>query len=120
MQTVDMEPAVLSCIHGYIIHGKVKSLLNVKSPNSVPVTVGSGVGMGWGWGGGGGEGVVVGGRSERPLHVRGQARTVGGRGSAPTHWGRGRGRLYTYRYTVTTRMTPALRWAAMRAILMFH
>ena len=29
-------------------------------------------------------------------------------------------RLYTYRYTVTTRMTPALRWAAMRAILMFH
>ena len=23
-------------------------------------------------------------------------------------------------YTVTTRMTPALRWAAMRAILMFH
>ena len=31
----------------------------------------------------------------------------------------GGGRLYTYRYTVTTRMTPALRWAAMRAILMF-
>ena len=29
-------------------------------------------------------------------------------------------RLYTYRYTVTTRMTPALRWAAMRDILMFH
>ena len=25
----------------------------------------------------------------------------------------------TYRYTVITRMTPALRWAAMRAILMF-
>ena len=23
----------------------------------------------------------------------------------------GRGRLYTYRYTVTTRMIPALRWA---------
>ena len=22
---------------------------------------------------------------------------------------------YTYRYTVTTKMTPALRWAAMRA-----
>ena len=34
--------------------------------------------------------------------------------------GGGRGRLYTYRYTVTTRMTFALRWAAMRAILMFH
>ena len=27
---------------------------------------------------------------------------------------------YTCRYTVTTRLTPALRWAAMRAILMFH
>ena len=25
----------------------------------------------------------------------------------------GRGRLCTYRYTVTTRMTPALRWVAM-------
>ena len=34
--------------------------------------------------------------------------------------GGGRGRLYTYRYTVTTRMTSALRWAAMRAILMYH
>ena len=33
----------------------------------------------------------------------------------------GRGRLYTYRYAaVTTRMTSALRWVAMRAILMFH
>ena len=31
--------------------------------------------------------------------------------------GGGRGRLYTYRYTVTTRMTSALRWEAMRAIL---
>ena len=30
------------------------------------------------------------------------------------------GRLYTYRYTVTTRRTPALRWAAMRAILIFQ
>ena len=27
---------------------------------------------------------------------------------------------YAYRYTVTTRMTPALRWAAMSAILLFH
>ena len=27
--------------------------------------------------------------------------------------GGGGGRLYTYRYTVTTRMTPTLRWAAM-------
>ena len=32
----------------------------------------------------------------------------------------GRERLYTYRYTVTTRMIPALRWAAVRAILMFQ
>ena len=31
--------------------------------------------------------------------------------------GGGRGRLYTCRYTVTSRMIPALRWAAMRAIL---
>ena len=29
------------------------------------------------------------------------------------------GIYYTYRYTGTTRMTPALRWAVMRAILMF-
>ena len=36
--------------------------------------------------------------------------------------GERRGRLYkpTFRYTVTTRMTPALRWAVMRVILMFH
>ena len=40
----------------------------------------------------------------------------GGRG----YGGWERGRLYTYRYTVTTRMIPALRWTAMRAILMFH
>ena len=40
----------------------------------------------------------------------------GGRG----HGSGGRGRLYTYRYAVTTTMTPALRWAVMRAILMFH
>ena len=32
----------------------------------------------------------------------------------------GRGILYTYCDTVTTRMTSALRWAAMRVILMFH
>ena len=30
------------------------------------------------------------------------------------------GRLYTYRYTVTTRMTSALMWAAIRDVLMFH
>ena len=38
---------------------------------------------------------------------------MGGRGME----GGGRGRLYTYRYTVTTRMLPALTGAAMRAIL---
>ena len=32
----------------------------------------------------------------------------------------GGGILYTYRDTVTTRMTPTLRWAAIRAILKFH
>ena len=34
--------------------------------------------------------------------------------------GRGREILYPYRYTGTTRMIPALRWAAMRAVLMFQ
>ena len=34
--------------------------------------------------------------------------------------GGGGGRLYTYRYTVTTRMIPTLRWAAMRAFLIFQ
>ena len=34
-------------------------------------------------------------------------------------WGE-RAIIYTYRYTVTTRMIPALRWAATRAILMFQ
>ena len=40
----------------------------------------------------------------------------GGRG----YGGGERGRVYPYHYTVTTRMIPALWWAAMRAILMFH
>jgi len=40
----------------------------------------------------------------------------GGRG----YGGGKRRRLYTYRYTVTTRVIPALRRAAMRAILMFQ
>ena len=39
--------------------------------------------------------------------------------SHKAYWGGGRGRWYAYRYTVTARMTPALRCAAMRAILMF-
>ena len=41
---------------------------------------------------------------------------VGGGGERGGNEGGGRGR----RHTVTTRMTPALRLAAMRAILMFH
>ena len=41
----------------------------------------------------------------------------GGKGVG--RWGK-REIIYTYRYSVTTRMTPALRWAAARAILMFH
>ena len=46
----------------------------------------------------------------------------GGGGGMEYGGGGGRGRVYTYRYTVsvTTRMTYALRWAAMTAILMFH
>ena len=43
-----------------------------------------------------------------------------GEGVWKGYGGGGRGILYTYRCTVTTRMTAALRWAAMRAILMFH
>ena len=31
-----------------------------------------------------------------------------------------RERVYIYRYNVTNRMTSALRWAAMKPILMFH
>ena len=34
--------------------------------------------------------------------------------------GGGGGRLYTNHHTVTTRMTSALRWAEMRAVLMFY
>ena len=30
------------------------------------------------------------------------------------------GDYYTDRYAVTTKMTPAFRWAMMRAILFFH
>ena len=40
-------------------------------------------------------------------------------GKGVRKWG-GEGDYYTYRYTVTTRMASALRWAAMRAILVFH
>ena len=43
-----------------------------------------------------------------------------GEGGGGSRGEKRRGRLYTDRYTVTTRMTPALRWAAMRAILIDH
>ena len=44
----------------------------------------------------------------------------GSGGEVRGYGGGGRRRLYTYHYTVTTRMTSALRWAAVRAILMFQ
>ena len=43
-------------------------------------------------------------------------REKGGKGV----WMLGEREIYTYRYTVTTRLSFALRWAAMTAILMFH
>ena len=46
-----------------------------------------------------------------------QRRGEGGEGGMDVG---GEGDYYTYRYTVTTRMTAALRWAVMRAILMFY
>ena len=58
------------------------------------------------------------------INVHGNRKAYWGRGKVGEGGGRGMevggGRLYTYRYTVTTRMTSALRWAAMRAIIMFH
>ena len=55
-------------------------------------------------------------RNHKAYWGRGEGVGEGARG----YGGGGRGRLYTYRYTVTTGMTPALRWAATRAILIFH
>ena len=43
-----------------------------------------------------------------------------GEGEGGTEVGEEGDYIYTYRYTVTTRMIPALRWATTRAILMFH
>ena len=54
--------------------------------------------------------------TETVRFIRDGQKAEGGGG----YGGGGRGRLYTYRYAVTTRMAPALRWAATRAILMFH
>ena len=53
------------------------------------------------------------------LNVHRNHKAYQGRGEGGREVG-GRGRLYTYGYTVTTEMTPALRWAVMRDILMFH
>ena len=47
-------------------------------------------------------------------------RRGGGGRKGVWRWGKREIRLYTYRYTVTIRMTSELRWALMRAILMFH
>ena len=35
-------------------------------------------------------------------------------------WRLGRGRLYTYRITLTARMTSVLRWVAMRVIYYYY
>ena len=45
---------------------------------------------------------------------------MGRRGQVVWRLGKRERDYYTYRYTVTTRMIPVLRWAAMRAILMFQ
>ena len=48
-------------------------------------------------------------------------REVGGRVEGGMEGGGGkRDIINTYRYNVTIRMTPALRWATMRAISMLH
>ena len=52
--------------------------------------------------------------TETTRHIRDWEK--GGRG----YRGGGKGRLYTYHYTVTAGMTPAFRWAAMRPIFKFH
>ena len=54
-------------------------------------------------------------RNHKAYYERGE----GGKGV--WKWGGGEGgRIYIYRYTVTTIMTSALRWAVMKAILMVH
>ena len=55
----------------------------------------------------------------RDGEMEGRGSVGGGRGRFYTYRG-GRGRFYTYRYSVTIKMTPALRWATVSAILMFH
>ena len=45
---------------------------------------------------------------------------MGGGGGGRGYGGGGRERVYTYRYIVIARMTPALRWVEIRAILMLN
>jgi len=78
-----------------------RQVLNYAPPFSVPLAVEVSKHGAW--------------RPQKPWGLLGTGRRWG-RG----YGGWGRGRLYTYHYTVTTRMIPALRWASMRAILMFH
>ena len=54
--------------------------------------------------------------AQKPWGLLGTGRRGGG---GVWRWGE-EGETVHYRDTVTTRMTHALRWAAMRAILMFH
>ena len=52
--------------------------------------------------------------------IRDGEKGVGGGWGGGMELGAERDYTDTYRYTVTTRTTSALRWAMMRAILMFH
>ena len=54
------------------------------------------------------------------LNVHRNHKAYKGRGEGGRGMNVGEEGDYTYRYTVTTRMNSALRWAAMRAILIFH
>ena len=54
-------------------------------------------------------------RNNTAYYERGEV--GGGGGGMEVGGGGGREIIYTHRYTVTTRMTSALRWEAMRAIL---
>ena len=44
----------------------------------------------------------------------------GRRGEGVWRWGKREIIIYTYSYTAISRLTPALRWAAMRAISVSH
>ena len=50
------------------------------------------------------------------FNVHRNHKAYSGRGEGGEVGEEGRISIYTYRYTVTARMTPALRWAVMRAI----